>query len=106
MKMSEFILLVAGMAVVTYVPRWLPLALLAGRQLPRWLTEWLELIPAAILGALLAPTLFATSEPRQLDFFRPELLAAIPTFLVAMKTRSLAGTVVAGMAAFWLAGTV
>jgi branched-subunit amino acid transport protein len=28
---------------------------------------------------------------------RPELWAALPTFLLAVKTRSLAGTVLAGM---------
>lgn len=103
MMNRDFLLLVAGMALVTYLPRWLPLALLTGRRLPAWLTEWLELVPAAILGALLAPSLFVSGEARQLDLLRPELVAAVPTFAWAVKTRSLAGTVVVGMLSFWLA---
>ncbi|WP_422573630.1 hypothetical protein [Methanothrix sp.] len=32
-------------------------------------------------------------------------MVAIPTFLFALKTRSLGGTVIVGMALFWLATT-
>jgi branched-subunit amino acid transport protein len=35
---------------------------------------------------------------------QPALLISIPTFLFAWKTRSLAGTVIVGMALFWIAG--
>lgn len=103
MPSRDYLLLLAGMAAVTYLPRWLPLALLAGRRLPPWLTEWLELVPAAILGALLAPAILATAEPRRIDLVRPEFIAAFPALFVAIKTRSLAGTVVTGMLSFWLA---
>ncbi|HHO47817.1 MAG TPA: AzlD domain-containing protein, partial [Desulfobacteraceae bacterium] len=39
-------------------------------------------------------------------FGRLELLVAVPTFLFAIKTRSLGGTVLAGMLLYWLAGLV
>lgn len=104
MTTADYLLLVIGMGLVTYLPRWLPLALLTRRQLPAWLVTWLEFVPAAILGALLAPALVATGEPRRLDLLRPELFAAVPTFIFAVKTRSFAGTVVVGMLAFWLIG--
>jgi branched-subunit amino acid transport protein len=84
----------------------LPLVLLSQRKLPSWLAEWLELIPAAILSALIAPTLFAHSTPRVLTFGKFELLAAIPTLLCAVKTRSLAGTVVVGMICYWGLGLI
>jgi branched-subunit amino acid transport protein len=32
------------------------------------------------------------------------LLVSIPVFIFALKTRSLAGTVIIGMALFWIAG--
>jgi branched-subunit amino acid transport protein len=102
----DYLLLIVGMALVTYIPRWLPLFVLSQRRMPRWLTDWLDLIPVAILSALIAPALFAVSEPRKLELFRPELLVAIPTFVFALKTRSLGGTVLVGMALFWLAGKV
>jgi branched-subunit amino acid transport protein len=97
----DFILLMLAMGAVTYLPRMLPLAILSRQKLPAWLAEWLELIPPAILSALLAPTLFAQSAPRSLAFGKIELLAALPTLLCALKTRSLAGTVITGMLCYW-----
>jgi branched-subunit amino acid transport protein len=99
---AEFLLLATGMGLVTYLPRWAPLLFLSERKLPDWLVEWLDLIPAAILAALVAPALVVAGEPRHLDFLRPELAAAVPTLWFARKTRSLAGAVVLGMALFWL----
>jgi branched-subunit amino acid transport protein len=99
-------LLFLGMGLVTYMPRWAPLFFLTRWQLPGWLVAWLDLIPSAILSALLMPALVTSGEPRHLDLLRPELFVAIPTFLFALKTRSMAGTVVLGMALFWLVGRV
>lgn len=100
----EYLLLVLGMGAVTYLPRWIPLIFLSRRRLPEGFRQWLEFIPAAVLSALILPALVTAGEPRHLDLLQPALLASIPTLLVAWKTRSLAGTVVAGMALFWLAG--
>jgi branched-subunit amino acid transport protein len=102
MSMEAYLLLVIGMGLATYLPRLLPLVCLADRRLPRWLTEWLDLVPAAILGALIAPSLFTAGTPRALVLGSPELLAAIPTFAVALRSRSLGWTVVTGMALYWL----
>jgi branched chain amino acid efflux pump len=101
MNNRDFLLLMLAMGGVTYLPRLLPLVMLSRRTLPGWLAEWLELIPAAILSALIAPTLFAQSAPRVFCFGKVELLAALPTLLCAFKTRSLAGTVVVGMLCYW-----
>jgi branched-subunit amino acid transport protein len=106
MPTSDYLMLIIGMGLVTYLPRLVPLALLSQRQLPRWLTDWLDLVPVAILSALIAPLLFTSGKPRTLDFSRPDLLVALPTLLFALKTRSLAGTVVVGMALYWLAGFI
>lgn len=101
-----YIILIFGMSLVTYIPRWLPLFILTRYKLPNWFIEWLDLIPVAILSALLLPELVTTGQPRQLIILRPELLVAIPTFIFALKTRSLGGTVILGMLLFWLAGFV
>ncbi len=105
MKGSSYLWLLVGMGLVTYLPRWLPLQVLARRRLPLWLEEWLGLIPVAILSALLAPSLLLGGTPRVLDLGRPELWVALPTLLFAWKTRSLAGTVLFGMGLFWLVTT-
>lgn len=103
MNFPDYLLLLLGMGLVTYLPRWLPLFALAQRRLPQWLIDWLSLIPVAILAALLAPSLLTDSAPRSLQLGKPELLVAIPTLLFALKTRSLGGTVLVGMGLFWAA---
>ena len=104
MVSGEYLAVIIGMGLVTFLPRWLPLVYLTKRNLPSWLVEWLDLIPAAILSALLLPELLTSGAPRTLDLLRPELAVAVPTFLFAIFTKSLGGTVVVGMLLFWLAG--
>lgn len=99
----DYILLVAGMGLVTFIPRWLPLFFLSQRKLPQWLVEWLELIPVAILSALVFSDLFVAGSPRHLEILQIKSAVALPTFLFALKTRSLGGTVLFGMMLFWLA---
>jgi branched-subunit amino acid transport protein len=81
-----------------------PIFFLSRRQLPQWFSEWLDLIPVAILSALVFPELVTVGNPRHLDFSQPQLWVALPTFLFALKTKSLGGTVVVGMMLFWIVG--
>lgn len=101
MSNRDFLLLMLAMGAVTYLPRMLPLVMLSRRALPGWFAEWLELVPAAILSALIAPTLFAQSDPRLFTLGKVELMAALPTMLCACLTKSLAGTVIVGMLSYW-----
>ncbi|MBW4056116.1 MAG: AzlD domain-containing protein [Proteobacteria bacterium] len=101
MNNRDFLLLMLAMGAVTYLPRALPLVLFSRRTLPGWFAEWLELIPVAILSALIAPTLFSQPTPRLFVLGKVELLAALPTLFCALKTRSLAGTVITGMLCYW-----
>ena len=98
----DILFIVIGMAVVTYIPRWLPLFLFSRRSMPAWLKEWLDFIPAAILSALILPAILTGGDPRHLDLFKPEFWVTIPTLCVAFMTRSLAGTVITGMGFFWI----
>ncbi|MFO7665863.1 MAG: AzlD domain-containing protein [Desulfobacterales bacterium] len=98
----EYCYIVLGMGLVTFIPRLLPVYFLAGRTLPRWFIEWLDLIPAAVLSALLLPALVTTGTPRTFSLYSLEMIVALPTFLVAVKTKSLGSTVVTGMGLFWL----
>ena len=103
MTFSDYIILFAGMGLVTYLPRALPLVYLAHKELPQWLIDWLNLVPVAILSALLAPALFVDSAQQSFTVGKSELLVAIPTLIFALKTRSLGGTVLVGMVLYWLA---
>ena len=99
----EYLAVILGMGLVTFLPRWLPLIYLTKRSLPSWLVEWLDFIPAAILSAILLPALVIDNASRSVDPSRPEFLVAVPTFVFAIITKSLGGTVIVGMVLFGLA---
>lgn len=46
------------MAIVTYIPRAVPLTFLEGRELPPAIQNVLRNIPYAVLGALIFPAIF------------------------------------------------
>ncbi|HEY3315222.1 MAG TPA: AzlD domain-containing protein [Bacillota bacterium] len=90
------------MALVTYLPRMLPLVVLSRFKLPPAVLRWLSFVPVAVLSALLAKELLVAGGGLALPPAHPQVLAAVPTFLVAVYTRSLMGTVVVGIVAMAL----
>ncbi len=97
MDQTQIFLTILGMMLVTYLPRLLPVWLLATRKLPEVLITWLRYVPAAVLSALLLPALLVDGGKLNLAWSNLYLLAFIPTMLVAWKTRSMFGAVVVGM---------
>ncbi|MGG7058917.1 AzlD domain-containing protein [Clostridium nigeriense] len=97
MKVSSYVLIIIiGSGVVTLLPRVLPLVFLNNVKLKKEVVNWLNYIPVAVLSALLAQELLISNG--QISIFNNEkLLAALPTFLVAIITKSLLGTVVVGI---------
>ena len=91
----EILTIVLGSALVTVVPRVLPLVVLSRLDLPEWLRQWLAFIPVAVLAALLAGELAL----RDLDvvFKWRELIAILPVFAITATTRSLIGAIGAGV---------
>ncbi|HEY8346585.1 MAG TPA: AzlD domain-containing protein [Symbiobacteriaceae bacterium] len=94
--------IILGMALVTYLPRMLPLVVLSRVQLPPLVLKWLSYVPVSVLAALLAKELLMTDAGLAFPPAHPHLLAALPAFIVAATTRSLMGTVIAGIAAMAL----
>ncbi|TVY02077.1 AzlD domain-containing protein [Cohnella terricola] len=91
------LLIIIGAAVVTFLPRVLPLIVLSRIQLPEWGTRWLKYVPISVMAALVGQEIFMRDGeliPLQNNF---ELFAAFPTFVTALLTRSLLGTVVVGI---------
>lgn len=93
-----FVILV-GAALVTFIPRVLPLMVLSRMELPEWGMRWLHYVPISVMAALIGQELFMKDGQITLLSGNVELLAAVPTFLVAIRTRSLLGTVVTGIVA-------
>lgn len=71
--------------------------LLSRITLPEWGMRWLSYVPISIMSALVAQELFMEDGKFAALNGRVELIAALPTFWVAIKTRSLLGTVLTGI---------
>lgn len=96
-------LTIAGMMVVTFLPRVVPVWFLASRSLPPLVSSWLRYVPPAVLAAMLLPSIVAPEGGVDLHWNNLYLMAAIPTLLVAWKTHSMVGSVLVGMALVALA---
>jgi len=91
------LLLILGCAIVTFIPRVLPLMLLSQMELPKWVIRWLKNVPVAVMAALLAQELLLSEGEFSISANILKLLAAIPAFAIALLTKSLLGTVMAGV---------
>jgi branched chain amino acid efflux pump len=56
--MDNIILLILGMAAVTYIPRLIPFLLIGSNELPERVDAFLKCIPVAAIGALIIPGVF------------------------------------------------
>ena len=106
MAETTLLITILGMALVTYLPRLLPAWLLRGRSLPPFVAAWLRYIPAAVLAALLLPSLLVEGGELNMAWHNLFLWAALPAAFVAWKWKSLFGTVLVGMALVALARLV
>ncbi|SET27380.1 Branched-chain amino acid transport protein [Natronincola peptidivorans] len=51
----QLFFIILGMAIVTFIPRLLPVFIMNNLKLPAWGNKWLKAIPYAALGALIFP---------------------------------------------------
>jgi branched-subunit amino acid transport protein len=98
MDQTLVFLTILGMMLVTYLPRLLPIWLLATRSLPEIVITWLRYVPAAVLSAMLFPAVLVEDSSLNLSVDNLYLMAFFPTLLVAWKTKSLFLAVITGMA--------
>jgi branched-subunit amino acid transport protein len=96
---AEIGLLIFLMALVTFVPRFIPIIFLSRRNLPIPVTRWLSYVPVAVLAALLSPSLLVPDGRLNVAYnTNPAFWVAIPVFAIAYFTRNLFATVLTGMA--------
>jgi branched-subunit amino acid transport protein len=62
----KILLLILGMALVTYLPRLLPAIFMDRFQFPAWFQTWLKSIPYAALGALIFPGVLLVDQDQPL----------------------------------------
>lgn len=88
---------IIGGCVVTALPRVLPITILSKIKLGKRVEEFLIYIPISILAALIAVELFIVDNKFSIQGNYLEILAAIPTILVALKKNNLLLTVIIGI---------
>ena len=103
MNTSRLISIFLGMWAVTYFPRLLPLVALTRIRLPERLMAWLSYLPAAILSALVFPGALLRDGRIDPGPGNPAVWALVVSFLVAVWTRSLIFTMVAGGIVMYMA---
>lgn len=97
---TQEILLVAGMALITFGIRY-PMLVLVGRvQLPPRVIAALRFVPVAVLTAICVPAMLLPKGTWWVGLDNAWLLAGIVTVLVSWRTRNLLLTIVVGMAVF------
>lgn len=94
--------MIIGMFLVTFIPRVVPLILLGNKELPEKVILWLSFIPAAVLSALLAPSILLQNGSLYLNLANTSLVAFFPTLLVAYKTKNIFYTVSGGLVFYLL----
>ena len=102
MSTTVLLLTMAACGLVTFLIR---LSFIAfGHRLPDdpRISTVLRYVPPAILGALIAPEIFALNGSVSLAPDNPRLWAALAALLVARLTRSVLATIAAGMVALWV----
>lgn len=102
MNSSYIWLTIILMGLVTYLPRVLPLLLLKNYKLPKWFELWLKFVPTTIFSALIFSEIFVRENSLNLNFNNISLIASLAVFAIALKTKSLAITILSGMILFWL----
>ncbi|OUM94045.1 MAG: hypothetical protein A9Z00_00220 [Thermobacillus sp. ZCTH02-B1] len=92
----EFLWILIGSAIVTLIPRTLPLVLISRMRLPDPVMKFLKHVPLAVMTALVAQSVLTDGEAWRSPA-DPDWLAFFPTLAVALLTRSLLLTVLAGV---------
>ncbi|MBA2336165.1 MAG: AzlD domain-containing protein [Acidimicrobiia bacterium] len=78
------------------------IALFANRDLPPWLAPPLRYVAPAVMAALVAPGVLAPEGIIDLSTGNPRFFAGLVAAIVAVVTRSVVWTVVAGLGSLWL----
>ncbi len=87
-------LMIAGMCVVTFVPRIIPLLLGQDLALPGWIRRWLSYFPYAALGSLIFPGILGVVDGKPWIGLAAGVLAAG----LALKARNAIFPVLAAIA--------
>ncbi|MBE1302442.1 MAG: AzlD domain-containing protein [Alteromonadaceae bacterium] len=98
--MLDSIYLVLGMVLVTFLPRYLPIALSSRLQLPPLLVKALQYVPIAVLTVIIVQTSFFQGGNLSLHYSNPFLWGLAAAVACAYIQKNMLLTIVVGMAVF------
>ncbi|MCX5193511.1 AzlD domain-containing protein [Streptomyces sp. NBC_00249] len=96
-------LLILGMGLCSFLPRYLPLVLLADREMPATVKSLLGYTPPAVLAALVVPAMLTPEgHGLQLNLSNPYLIGGAATFVAGLISKRFLLVSAIGIAAFYL----
>lgn len=100
--MTNEIMLLGGMTLVTFLVRY-PLLAMSGRiSLPPKLMQALNYVPPAVLTAIVVPAVLVSDDSLWLDLSNPRLAGALAALSVGLWKQHLLLTILVGMGVFLL----
>ncbi len=96
-------LLIIGMMVLTFIPRYLPLALAGKFHIHPLLGRALEFVPIAVLTAIIAQASFIHDGKLDLAFSNPYLYGLIAAIVTAWITKHTFKTILVGLIVYAIA---
>jgi branched-subunit amino acid transport protein len=99
--MNEVIIII-GMALVTFAIRYPLLALLGKINLPEPVFRALKYVPPAVLTAIIVPAMLFKNDELVISYTNDFLIAGIISGVVAWRSKNLLLTIVVGMAVLLL----
>ena len=95
-------LIILGMLVVTFIPRYLPFLLVENLRLPALLLKALPYIPIAVLTTIVAQNSFFIDGNFEFSLSNNRLIAVAFACVIALLTQKLFWTVGGGLTVFFL----
>ncbi len=93
---------ILGMAVLNYVLKWLPLAVLTRVNIGPFFRRWLSFIPVSVISCIVMSEVVIPSGNWLIPWKNPFLYAALPTGFAYYKTRSYVVAILIGVGTFAL----
>lgn len=95
---SNVLMVIAGMALVTYLPRILPFYLFSKMNLSKRMMLFLKCIPYTALGALILPDVFSAVEGNN----AASLIGAVTAVVLTYMFKNMIVTVIGAIAAVYV----
>ena len=96
-------LLMIATGIFTFGTRFIMLSGLVGKKLPEWLCEAFKFVPIAVLTSIIVPAVLIEPTSENISIIgNPRLIAAFIAIAIALITRQIITTIVAGLATLWI----